>query len=104
MPEEAKEYYWDYEENCWRECDDDEEYEWEYIDSEEEDKLGGNNGASAAAESSPNLNLIEQGKLAAGAEDALKASSRAGTTDGVVSIGSVNQSNLQPEASKYICI
>ena len=35
-PEEAKEWYWDYEENCWKECDPEEEYEWEYIESDEE--------------------------------------------------------------------
>ena len=38
-PQEAKEFYWDYEESCWKECDPDEEYEWEYIDSEEEKAL-----------------------------------------------------------------
>ena len=35
---EAKEWYWDYDEECWKECDPDEEYEWEYIDDEDEDK------------------------------------------------------------------
>ena len=32
---EAKEWYWDYDENCWKECDPDEEYEWEYIDDDD---------------------------------------------------------------------
>ena len=35
---EAKEWYWDYDEECWKECDPDEEYEWEYIDDEDNEK------------------------------------------------------------------
>ena len=35
---EAREWYWDYDQECWKECDPDEEYEWEYIEDEEEDK------------------------------------------------------------------
>ena len=37
--DEAKEWYWDYENNCWKECDPNEEYEWEYIESDEEKEL-----------------------------------------------------------------
>ena len=33
--DEAKEWYWDYDNNCWKECDPNEEYEWEYIDDED---------------------------------------------------------------------
>ena len=35
---EAKEWYWDYEESCWKECDPDEEYEWEYIDDDDNEQ------------------------------------------------------------------
>ena len=38
-PEEAKEWYWDYEASCWKECEADEEYEWEYLDSEDEKEI-----------------------------------------------------------------
>merc|ERR1719312_74353 len=37
--DEAKEWYWDYDKNCWKECDPNEEYEWEYIESDEEKEL-----------------------------------------------------------------
>ena len=37
--DEAKEWYWDYEKNCWKECDPNDEYEWEYIESDEEKEL-----------------------------------------------------------------
>ena len=33
----AREWYWDYDKNCWQECDPDEEYEWEYIDDDDND-------------------------------------------------------------------
>ena len=36
--DEAKEWYWDYDNECWKECDPNEEYEWEYIESDEENK------------------------------------------------------------------
>ena len=39
VDEEAKDWYWDYDEQCWKECDPQDEYEWEYMDSEEENKL-----------------------------------------------------------------
>ena len=35
---EAKEWYWDYDEGIWKECDPDEEYEWEYIDDEDNEE------------------------------------------------------------------
>jgi hypothetical protein len=38
-----KEWYWDYEENCWKECDPDEDYEWEYIESDDENNDGNKN-------------------------------------------------------------
>ena len=36
---EAKEWYWDYDNECWKECDPDEEYEWEYIEDDENAKV-----------------------------------------------------------------
>lgn len=39
VEEEAKDWYWDYEECVWKECDPKDEYEWEYMDSEEEKKV-----------------------------------------------------------------
>ena len=38
-----KEWYWDYEDNCWKECDPDEDYEWEYIESDDDNNDGNNN-------------------------------------------------------------
>jgi hypothetical protein len=39
VEDEAKDWYWDYEECVWKECDPKDEYEWEYMDSEEEKKV-----------------------------------------------------------------
>jgi hypothetical protein len=38
-----KEWYWDYDDNCWKECDPDEDYEWEYIESDDDNNDGNNN-------------------------------------------------------------
>ena len=86
-PQEAKEFYWDYEESCWKECDPDEEYEWEYIDSEEEKALE---------------EVADKQKLSvcrAGAN--VNEESIINISIDAVCDSNKDQSNLQREASKY---
>ena len=55
---EAKEWYWDYDENCWKECDPDEEYEWEYIDDDDNDE----NKNAASQEIQATVKLSEKSR------------------------------------------
>ena len=64
---EAKEWYWDYDENCWKECDPDEEYEWEYIDDDDNNEEKNNSQDIQATvklsdKSRSQQNLSEQSK------------------------------------------
>ena len=89
-PEEAKEFYWDYEENCWKECDSDEEYEWEYIDSEEEKALEEVADKQKLSVCRPGTNIQEESIInisIEGVSDSNKDPSI--------------QSTLQKDASKY---
>ena len=70
---EAREWYWDYDQNCWKECDPDEEYEWEYIEDEEEDKNKSTNDEIQATvklndKSKSQQNTLEASKDEAGAK------------------------------------
>ena len=70
---EAREWYWDYDQECWRECDPDEEYEWEYIEDEEEDKNKATNEEIQATvklndKSKSQQNTLEASKDEAGAK------------------------------------
>ena len=48
--EEAKEWYWDYDDCCWKECEPDEEYEWEYLDSDDDDQKEADKAAEEAGQ------------------------------------------------------
>ena len=71
---EAREWYWDYDQECWKECDPDEEYEWEYIEDEEEDKNKATNETEIQAtvklndKSKSQQNTLEASKDEAGAK------------------------------------
>ena len=70
---EAREWYWDYDQECWRECDPGEEYEWEYIEDEEEDKNKATNEEIQATvklndKSKSQQNTLEASKDEAGAK------------------------------------
>ena len=70
---EAREWYWDYDQECWKECDPDEEYEWEYIEDEEEEKNKASNEEIQATvklsdKSKSQQNTLEASKDEAGAK------------------------------------
>jgi hypothetical protein len=90
-----KEWYWDYDDNCWKECDPDEYYEWEYIESDDENEVKNKNQPQSAATPSIAASNLEATTAASSMNK--RSSSLQSLKEEANSISSNNTCKITPE-------